>query len=109
MNQTVYLVMGHTTEPPCEAWVVMIHADEEAAREHSKKAAAEAKRIRSNIKRATMLRGKPFSQAELERFASNSKFDPAMRLAASSLTYEVLEAPLAEGLISDCNEMPRRS
>lgn len=98
MNQTVYLVMGRTTEPPCEAWVVMIYAGEEAAREHSKKAAAEAKRIHSNIKRATMLRGKPFTQTELERFASNSKTDPNMRLAASGFTYEVMQASLAEGV-----------
>ena len=98
MNQNAYIVIGRTTEAPCEAWGVMTYADEEAAREHSEKAAAEAKRIHSNIKRATMLRGKPFSQAELERFAANSKTDPNMRLAASGSTYEVIQAPLAEGL-----------
>ena len=98
MNQNAYLVLGRTTEAPCEAWIVMVYADQEAAREHSKKAAAEAQRIRSNIKRATMLRGKLFSQADLERFASNSKYDPDMRLTANGFTYEVMRAPLAEGL-----------
>ena len=99
MNKNAYIVMGRTTETPCEAWGVMIYADEEAAREHSKEATAEVKRIHSNIKRATMLRGKPFTQAELERFASNSKYDPNMRLSASGSTYEVTQAPLAEGLM----------
>lgn len=98
MNKNAYIVMGHTNEIPCEAWVVMIYADEEAAREHRKEATAEAKRIHSNIKRATMLRGKPFTQVELERFASNSKYDPNMKLSASGSIYETIQAPLAEGL-----------
>ncbi len=98
MNKNAYIVMGHTNEIPCEAWVVMIYVDEEAAQKHNKEATTEAKRIQSNIKRATMLRGKPFTQAELERFASNSKYDPSMRLSASGSTYEVIQAPLAEGL-----------
>jgi hypothetical protein len=98
MNKNAYLVMGHTNEIPCEAWVVMIYADEETAREHSQKATVEAKRIHSNIKRATMLRGKPFSPAELERFAANSQYDPHMRLSANGSIYETVQALLAEGL-----------
>jgi len=104
MNKNAYIVIGHTNETPCEAWVVMVYADEEAAREHSKEAAAEAKRIQSNIKRATMLRGKPFTQAELERFASNSKYDPNMKLSASSSTYKVIQASLAAGLMLERSE-----
>ena len=98
MNNNAYIVMGHTNETLCEAWVVMIYANEEAAREHSQKATVEAKRIHSNIKRATMLRGKPFTPVELERFASNSKYDPNMRLSENGSTYKVIQAPLAEGL-----------
>lgn len=104
MKKSAYIVIGHTHETPCRAWVVMIYASEEEAREHCQKAAAEAKRIHANIKRAVMLRGKPFIQVELERFWANNLYDSDMNLSASGATYECIQAPLATGLFLQSQE-----
>ncbi|NOZ49428.1 MAG: hypothetical protein GXP37_05180 [Chloroflexi bacterium] len=104
MKKSAYIVIGHTHETPYKVWVVMIYAREDVAQEHCQKAAAEAKRIHANIKRAVMLRGKPFTQPELERFWANNPYDPDMNLSASGATYECIQAPLATGLILQSQE-----
>jgi len=94
MSDIVYVVIGRTGNS-CEVWGVAAYEDEESARKHSQQAAAETKRIQSNIKRATTLRGKPFPEEKLARFRAGNRYDPNMRLE-EEVSYEVAPVPLME-------------
>ncbi|NOZ70716.1 MAG: hypothetical protein GXP38_02195 [Chloroflexi bacterium] len=96
--ETAYIVIGHTNDAPVKVWGVQLYADEVAAAEHAHKATNEAKRIHANLKRAVMLRGKPFSSAELRRFWANNSYDPQMEMSENGATYVYLSVPLAPGL-----------
>ncbi len=94
--EEIYVVLGRTDGPPCEVWAVAAYVEEEDALEHSRMAADEVGNIRNNLERALMLRGRPFSQEQIERFKAGIRSDPHARLDVD-VTYEVVRVTLARG------------
>ena len=98
MEPLVYILLGYANDAPAESWAVMAFADAQVAELHRQEATSASNRVIQNIKRATKIRGKSFSSAEIARFCGNNKPDPNMRFSEAGVSYRLLAAPLASGL-----------
>ena len=104
MEQIIYILFGYANDTPAELWAVMAFADAQAAEKYRQEADSASNRIIHNVKRATMIRGKPFSHEEIARFCANNNLDPNMKFSESGISYRLLEVPLASGLELGSNQ-----